>query len=76
MRMGRRGRRTADVHTHTLTLDAAFPFKSPIPLGYAELMQDLLRQWGNTAELCSLCCQQACNEEEGGSEPVLEEEEE
>lgn len=28
-------------------------------------MQDLLRQWGNTAELCSLCCQRACKEEEG-----------
>ncbi|TNN82949.1 hypothetical protein EYF80_006906 [Liparis tanakae] len=28
-------------------------------------MQDLLRQWGNTAERCSLCCQQACKEEEG-----------
>lgn len=51
--------------THTLTLEVAFPFKSPIPLRYAELMQDLLRQWGNTAELCSLCCQQACKEEEG-----------
>lgn len=51
--------------THILTLDVAFPFKSPIPLRYAELMQDLLRQWGNTAELCSLCCQQACKEEEG-----------
>ncbi|CAB1429933.1 unnamed protein product [Pleuronectes platessa] len=31
-------------------------------------MQDLLRQWGNTAELCSLCCQQACKEEEGERE--------
>lgn len=61
--------------THTLTLEVAFPFKSPIPLRYAELMQDLLRQWGNTAELCSLCCQQACKEEEGGSECVQEEEE-
>lgn len=50
---------------HTLTLEVAFPFKSPIPLRYAELMQDRLRQWGNTAELCSLCCQQACKEEEG-----------
>lgn len=53
------------MQTHTLTLEVAFPFKSPIPLRYAELMQDLLRQWGNTAELCSLCWQQACKEEEG-----------
>lgn len=50
---------------HTLTLEVAFPFKSLIPHRYAELMQDLLRQWGNTAELCSLCCQQSCTEEEG-----------
>lgn len=62
-RGGQGGGQTEDVHT--LTLEVAFPFKSPIPLRYAELMQDLLRQWGNTAELCSLCCQQACKEEEG-----------
>lgn len=37
-------------------------------------MQDLLRQRGNTAELCSLCCQHSCKGEEGGS--ILEEEEE
>ena len=32
--------------THTLTLEVAFPFKSPVPLRYAELMQDVLRQRG------------------------------
>lgn len=41
------------------------PLKSLIPHRYAELMQDLLRQRGNTAELCSLCCQQTCKEKEG-----------
>lgn len=35
-------------------------------------MQDLLRQRGNTAELCSLCCQHSCK---GGGERILEEEE-
>lgn len=29
-----------------LTLEVAVPFKSPISLGYAELMQDLLRHSG------------------------------
>lgn len=51
------GERGGEDVQHRLTLEVAFPFKSPIPLRYAELMQDLLRQWGNTAELCSLCCQ-------------------
>lgn len=41
----------------TLTLEVAFPFKSHGTLGYARLMQELLRQWENTAELCSLYCQ-------------------
>lgn len=36
-------------------------------------MQDLLRQRGNTAELCSLCCQHSCKG--GGGERILEEEE-
>lgn len=41
----------------TLTLEVAFPFKSHGTLRYARLMQELLRQWENTAELCSLYCQ-------------------
>ena len=47
-------------------VEVAFPFKSPVPLVYAELMQDVLRQWGNTAERCSLCCQQASVDGEEG----------
>uniref|UniRef100_A0AAV2LY91 Uncharacterized protein n=1 Tax=Knipowitschia caucasica TaxID=637954 RepID=A0AAV2LY91_KNICA len=39
---------------HGLTQEVAFPFKSPIPHRYAELMQDLLRQWG-TLLSCAVC---------------------
>ncbi len=52
----------------TLTLEVAFPFKSHGTLWYARLMQELLRQWENTAELCSLYCQWARREEEGEQE--------
>ncbi len=60
----------------TLTLEVAFPFKSHGTLGYARLMQELLRQWENTAELCSLYSQWARREEEGEQEIEKERERE